>query len=105
MQQLPQWKQQATKSEAELKVFIEDIYRDALRKVMHIQLATLWYRWAKPEKGPAFWDFNHIEDGHCPNPIPTPKHPSHNQVWKGRWAKVFVQLNGSNNVVGHFLNF
>ncbi len=67
------------------------------------QPATLWYRWAKDDKGNPFWDFNHLEDGHCLNDVPTPKHPNHIQVWKGgKWAKAHVQLNRQ-NVVRHQL--
>lgn len=66
--------------------------------------ATLWYRRAKNAKGEEFWDFNHLEDGHCLNDVPTVKLPVHLQTWKGgKWAKAHVQLNGINNVVGHFL--
>lgn len=67
------------------------------------QPATLWYRGAKDKDGNFFWDFNHLEDGHCPNDVPTPKHPNHIQVWKGgKWAKAHVQLNRQ-NVVRHQL--
>jgi hypothetical protein len=98
------WKQQATKSEADLKAFIEERYLETMRKIMNIKLATLWYRWVKTDKGAWVWDFNHLEDGHCQNDLPTPKMPIHNQTWKGgKWAKAHVQLNGTNNVVGHFL--
>jgi len=50
---------------------------------------TLWYRWNKDTSG---WDFNHLEDGHCKNSKPTQKHPNHANIWKGRWAKAYVQL-------------
>jgi len=101
---MDKWQLQALKSEEELKLFIEEAYQKAWRKLMNIKLATLWYRWVRDEKGFAYWDFNHLEDGHCPNNLPTPKHPIHNQTWKGgKWAKAHVQLNGTNNVVGHFL--
>jgi hypothetical protein len=49
--------------------------------------ATLWYR-----KSRTGWEFNHLEDGHCPNPKPTPKVKEHESVWKGEWSKSFVQL-------------
>lgn len=66
---------------------------------------TLWYRWMSDGKGNWFWDFNHFEDGHCPNSVPTPKHPNHLQTWKGgKWAKALVQLN-RDNVVRHCLIF
>jgi len=97
------WQQQASKSEAELKAFVEQLYQDAYRKVAGIKLATLWYRWVRDERGSWYWDFNHLEDGHCLNSLPTPKMPIHNQTWKGgKWGKVHVQLN-RNNVVGHFV--
>lgn len=70
----------------------------------NIQLATLWYRWAKTERGLWHWEFNHLELGHCSNTFPTPKQPIHNQMWKGsKWAKAHVQLNGANNIVGHYI--
>lgn len=98
------WQLQAAKSEKELKEFIYILYKNALQGVMNIKLATLWYRWSVPKEGAPFWDFNHLEDGHCQNDHPTPKHPIHNQVWKGgKWAKAHVQLNGDNNVVGHYI--
>ena len=50
--------------------------------------ATLWFRWNGER-----WDFNHLEDGHCTNPGPTPKHESHNHVWKGgKWRADHVYL-------------
>ncbi len=63
--------------------------------------ATLWYRWMwDTKKGEYFWDFNHLEDGHCENDFPTPKHESHIQAWKGgKWAKTRVQLTETNVVV------
>lgn len=64
------------------------------------KLATLWYRWEQKE---LLWDFNHLEDGHCQNSIPTVKHPAQTSQWKnGKWAKAFVQLNPG-NVVAPFL--
>jgi hypothetical protein len=93
------WQIQAKQSEIALRAFIQERYIESLRKVMGIKLATLWYRRSKDG-----WDFNHLEDGHCQNNHPTPKHPIHNQVWKGRgWAKAHVQLNGTANIVGYFL--
>jgi hypothetical protein len=59
---------------------------------------TVWYRWTKQKDGSLTWEFNHIEDGHCLNDVPTPKHPSHEQVWKGKWQKEFAALD-ENNVV------
>jgi hypothetical protein len=64
---------------------------------------TLWYRWVRDTKKDVwYWDFNHLEDGHCENDLPTPKHPNHNQAWKGgKWAKTRVLLD-DNNVVVHY---
>lgn len=54
--------------------------------------ATLWFCDVKRD-GEVFVEMNHLEDGHCPNDTPTPKHESHNKVWKGRkWSKEFVHL-------------
>ena len=51
--------------------------------------ATLWFR--TNEKGE--WMMNHLEDGHCPNDLPTPKVPGQKSVWgKGTWAKEHVWL-------------
>ncbi len=60
---------------------------------------TLWSRQTKAKDGTLGWDFNHIEDGHCPNDTPTPKHPFHVNVWKGMWQKEFAHLNEKNEVV------
>lgn len=74
-------------------------------KPKHLKMskpATLWYRWAKDKKGVEFWDFNHLEDDHCTNNVPTPKHPSHNLVWKGgKWEKDHVYLDQDNKVLPH----
>jgi hypothetical protein len=97
--------QQVLESEEALKQFIQEKYKEAYNQIHGIKLATLWYRWVKNDKGRWYWEFNHLEDGHCPNPVPTPKHISHNQAWKGgKWAKSLVQLD-CNNVVGHYLIF
>ena len=97
------WEQQALKSKNELKIFIDNLHKNALMKVMNIKLATLWYRWTKTEAGIYDWEFNHLEDGHCQNNTPTPKYPHHVHVWKGgKWAKSHVQLN-KDNVVKHYL--
>ena len=63
---------------------------------------TLWYRYMKYGDGNIGWEFNHIEDGHCPNATPTPKDPSHKSAWAGRWAKAFAALDNTNKVV-HFM--
>jgi hypothetical protein len=53
---------------------------------------TLWFR--TNEKGE--WMMNHLEDGHCPNDLPTPKVPSQKSVWgKGTWTKEHAWLTGS----------
>lgn len=86
-----------------LKSTIEKSYRQALNEVLGFKNATLWYRWTKDEKGRGLWDFNHLEDDHCPNIVPTPKCESHKQGWKGgKWAKVHVVLDRTNKV-GHYL--
>lgn len=53
---------------------------------------TLWFRHLKDDKGQPYEDFNHIEDGHCANDVPTSKHESHKKVWGGKWAKEFAHL-------------
>lgn len=68
------------------------------------KLATLWYRLIKTKEGDEVWDFNHLEDGHCPGMLPTPKHDIHKKVWVGgSWAKAYVQLRGDSNTVEHYL--
>ena len=57
-----------------------------------IRPATAWSRLMKDKDGVEFWDFNHIEDGHCENDVPTPQHPSHKNVWNGKWQKEFIKL-------------
>lgn len=64
--------------------------------------ATLWYRHIKDKEGNLVWEFNHLEDGHCPNTIPTQKHPNHKSTWQGKWAKAFVALDSESKVT-HFL--
>ena len=69
------------------------------------KLGTLWYRWNKNG-----WEFNHLEDGHCPNDIPTPVHPGHVALWSGgKWAKAYIQLNVNEETgvdkVQHYLIF
>lgn len=93
---------QIRQTEEALKETIEQSYRRTMNEVLGIKNATLWYRWTKDEKGRGFWDFNHLEDGHCTNPNPTPKCESHKQVWKGKWAKAHVILDRTNKV-GHHL--
>lgn len=70
------------------------------------KMGTLWFRWMKDKDGKEFWDFNHLEDGYCQNDQPTPKHPSHKQVWNGKWKKEIVHLTVrpmQPTKVGHFL--
>jgi hypothetical protein len=56
-----------------------------------VTAVTLWFR--TNEKGE--WMMNHLEDGHCPNDLPTPKVPSQKSVWsKGTWTKEYAWLNG-----------
>lgn len=43
---------------------------------------TLWYRETKD--GP---DYNHLEDGHCENDVPTPQCDAHKKCWGGKWSK------------------
>ena len=98
------WKQQATQSEKELKEYIEGLYRTTRQQLLNIKPATLWYYKSTNKDGTWHWEFNHLEDGHCPNNYPTSKVPAHDQVWKGRkWAKAHIQLNGKNNIVDHYL--
>ena len=98
------WQEQAKQSEYELQQFIEAKYKEAFLQVSNIKLATLWYRWIRGEKGNWLWEFNHLEDGHCQGNNPTPKVPLHNQIWKGgKWGKSHIQLNGTGNVVGHYI--
>ena len=62
--------------------------------------ATLWYRRPTPSHE---WELNHLEDGHCPNDVPTPKCEMHKKVWNGGgWEKYYVWLD-DNNVV-HYAN-
>ncbi len=56
-----------------------------------VTAVTLWYR--TNEKGE--WMMNHLEDGHCPNELPTPKVPAQKSVWgKGTWTKEHAWLSG-----------
>lgn len=57
-----------------------------------IKPGTVWSRLVKDQYLVESFEFNHLEDGHCPNDVPTPKHPDHNQTWKGKWRKEFVTL-------------
>lgn len=52
---------------------------------------TLWFRHVKVD-GELTSEFNHLEDGHCENDVPTPKHESHKRVWSGVWTKQFASL-------------
>jgi hypothetical protein len=69
---------------------------------------TLWSRLMKDKQGIEFWEFNHLEDGRCEGDKPTPKHPSHSQVWNGKWQKEYAYMvdgegwNGSPKVY-HYL--
>lgn len=99
---------QIHQSEKDLESFLRTRFADLDWQIYaifrNIKLATLWYRQTKNEKGILNWEFNHLENGHCPNSVPTPKHPVHKDAWRGsKWAKVYVQLNGQNNVVAHYL--
>ena len=52
---------------------------------------TLWFR--TNEKGE--WMMNHLEDGHCPNDLPTPKLPTQKTIWgRGTWAREHAWLSG-----------
>ena len=62
-----------------------------IRCVSTIKDVTLWSRQMKDKDGNKFWDFNHIEDGHVSNDVPTQKHPSHATVWNGTWKKEFAK--------------
>jgi hypothetical protein len=100
------WQQQAVKSKTDFDKFLSErfaVLQDEVGDLFHPR-ATLWYRWIRDEKGNWSWEFNHLEDGHCQNNYPTPKVPLQNQAWKGgKWAKAHVQLNGTSNVVGHYI--
>jgi len=60
---------------------------------------TLWYRQVKQKGGYLEWEFNHLEDGHCPNDVPTPKQPIHEHVWKGKWSKIHAMLDENRHVI------
>ena len=78
-----------------LKIFIDrrcaELSKELEEEFQPRTKATMWYRLSTTN--PSGWEFNHLENGHCPNNVPTPKHPNHSNVWKGRWAKSLVQLN------------
>lgn len=71
------------------------------------EMATLWSRQAKDKEGNLFWDFNHLENGMVQADVPTPMHPSHENVWKGKWMKETVYLSNEGPMgstkVNHFL--
>ena len=82
---------------------VKDYDLPFVRLVSTIKPATLWSRLMKDKDGIEFWDYNHLEDGHCSDDVPTPKDPVHKQVWNGKWKKEFVHLindgwQGSNKV-------
>jgi hypothetical protein len=52
-----------------------------------VKLATLWFRKTEDR-----FEFNHLEDGHCLNDVPTPKCEAHKRAWSGKWKKELVQL-------------
>lgn len=53
---------------------------------------TIWSKHGKDKKGNPTLEFNHIEDDHCPNDIPTHRHPAH-KAWNGsKWQKEFGHL-------------
>ncbi len=62
-----------------------------VKLVSIIKPVTLWSRLMKDKQGFEFWEFNHLEDGHCEADKPTQKHPSHAQVWNGKWKKEFAK--------------
>lgn len=55
---------------------------------------TAWYRWTVDSARPlGYWEFNHIEDGHCESSRPTPKVEAHEKMWKGgEWFGVHGRL-------------
>jgi hypothetical protein len=64
-----------------------------------VKPVTLWYRWIKNDKGIWLWDYNHLEDDHCLNNVPTPKVESHKKSWTGgSWKKSFAWLDENNKV-------
>lgn len=95
--------QQIQQSEKDLKEFINQRHKELVYRFNCIRMATLWYRWCKTDKGIYEWEFNHLEDGHCPNAVPTPKCELHKTAWRGKWAKVFVQL--EKDKVAHYKVF
>ncbi len=61
---------------------------------------TIWERWLKQKDGSFQWEHNHIEEGHCPNDVPTPKVEVHKRTWSGgKWRKFFRHLNEKDVVV------
>jgi len=93
--------QQLEYSKSVLAGKIEEFYKNAYNELNGIKTATLWYRWLKNAQGFYSWEFNHLEDGHCPNKEPTPKCEYHKSAWRGKWAKAHVQL--VNGKVSHYL--
>ena len=67
-----------------------------------MKLCTLWYRLGKDDDGNDVFEFNHLEDGHCPNPKPTPKHPDHKSWARSTWKKEHAVLTTDNKVVRDF---
>jgi hypothetical protein len=61
---------------------------------------TCWEKWEQQEDKSWDWQHNHIEEGHCPNDLPTPKVELHKRAWaKGPWRKSFNYLNEDRIVV------
>lgn len=59
-----------------------DFYKKAINS-LRWQEVTYWYRWNN-----GLLQFNHIEDGHCPNDIPTARNKEQQSNWKGgKWSK------------------
>jgi hypothetical protein len=59
---------------------------------------TLWYRYNDLTSLLNLhrkYVFNHIEDGHCLNEVPTSKCPSHIKSWVGKWKKELAYLTDS----------
>jgi hypothetical protein len=81
------------------KDYIEVARKTSLNYLIPV---TLWYRYSKDKDGNPQWDYNHLEDGHCQNNVPTPLHPNHKSAWQGKWAKAFAAIDSENKVT-HFL--
>ena len=59
---------------------------------------TLWFVLDKDNKP----HFNHLEDGHCLNDIPTEKVNGQAKLWNGqKWSKLFKYLDQTNKVIDH----